>query len=123
MSVAAYEMPVKNLTLIPAVDLTAARYKFVFLDANGNGVLATAGGLTIGVLQEPNDVDQPARVMFSGISFIYLDGVVPNGSPVEVGANGKAKAHVVGTSTGTIVGIAVVGGSDAAGTIGSVLIK
>lgn len=117
MATRAYEMPVKCLTLVPAVDLTEARYTFVTADTNGNGIAATAGGPAVGILQEPNDVGQPAQVMFAGVSFVIFDGAVASGAAVEVGTGSKAKTH----GTGTVVGIAMVGGAD--GDIGCVLLK
>lgn len=117
----AYEMPVKSLTIVPAVDLTAQRYTFVHLNTDGKGVVATAKGESVGVLQEPNGVDQPANTMFAGISFVYFDGAVASGQEVEVGTGGKAKAHVPGTDTGIVKGICMVGGAD--GDIGCILLK
>jgi hypothetical protein len=117
MAKMAFEMPVKALTINPAVDFSEKRYRFVTLDSNGNGIIAPAGKAAIGVIQEPNNVNQPANVMFQGISFIVFDGTVASGAEVEVGTDGKAKTR----STGTLAGIAIVGGAD--GDIGCVLIK
>ena len=113
----AFQQPYKSMTVIPGVDLQAHRHKFVHLNANGKGILAAAGGATVGILQEPNDVDQPANVMIDGISFVYFDGAVAPGDEVEVGLEGRAKK----LSTGKKAGICIVGGAD--GEVGSVLIK
>ncbi len=117
MAIKAYEMPVKTLTGIPAVDFSSARYTFVNFNADGNIVAATAAGNAIGIIQEPNGIGQPAPVMFLGISFVIFDGAVASGADVEVGTGAKAKTH----GTGTVVGTAVVGGAD--GDIGCVLLK
>lgn len=113
----AYEMPFKSITLVPKVDMTANRYAFVTVDATGKAVIATAAGNAIGALQDPNNIDQPANVMVSGVTFAVADGTIAAGDVIEVGALGKAKKH----SSGTVVGIALVGG--ASGAVVSVLLK
>lgn len=113
----AFEQAWKNITGNPAIDFKDKRYTFVNYDANGNVVAATAAGTTIGVIQEPNNINQPAQVMVHGVSFITLGGTVAAGEEVEVGAAGK----MVKLATGKAVGICAVGG--VSGDIGSVLLK
>ena len=110
-------MPFKSITLIPGADLAEKRYHFVTVNAGGKGVVAGAGVKAVGVLQEPNNIDQPAQVMVSGVSFVKLGGIVAAGDPISIDADGKAVKTV---TTATVVGVALVGG--AAGAIGSVLI-
>lgn len=112
-----YEMPFKAITIVPDVDLTTHRYKFVTVKSNGKGILATAAGQAIGILQDPCNVDEPANTMIHGVSFVIFEGAVASGDEIEVGTDGKAKKLAAGKS----VGICMVGGAD--GDIGSVLIK
>ena len=112
----AYEMPFNKLTINPAVDFKEKRYTFVTVNAEGNGVTPAAGAAAIGVIQEPNSINEPAQVIVGGVSFIVLGGTVTAGQAVEVGADGKAVAH----DQGVKVGICLVGGES--GDIGSVLI-
>lgn len=129
-----YEMPLSTMTIVPGEDLTGKRYRFVTVDKSGKGIVAEAGGATVGVLQEPCSVDQPAKVMTYGISMVEIEGSLEAGALVAVGTDGKAKAAVEGAgAVGTdgeaqaavegagVVGVCVVGGSD--GNLGSVLLK
>ena len=112
----AYEMPFSRLTLVPAVDFKDKRYTLVTVNAEGKGISAVAGGAAVGVIQEPNNVNEPAQVITDGVSFVVLGGDVAAGAEVEVGADGKA----ITLATGKAVGICLVGG--AAGDIGSILL-
>jgi len=132
MAKKAFEQPFKNITGIPAVDLTEKRYCGVKFNANGDIVLAVAGDSICGVLQEPNDVGQPARIMNAGISFAIFGDVVASGADLSMKADGTfipaIKATVTDKATvdhlmsvSTVVATAVVGG--ASGDIGCVLLK
>ena len=113
----AYEMPFKRITLIPKVDLTAKRYCAVTVDSTGKAILPAAKAAIVGILQEPNNVDQPAQVMVSGVSFVILKGAVAAGAEVEVTADGTVQT----LTDGKAVGICLVGGAD--GAIGSILLN
>lgn len=129
----AFEQPFKYITGIPAVDFTEKRYYGVKFNTDGNIVLAGAGDPIVGVIQEPNDIDEPAQVMQSGITFAVFGGIVADGAEVSMDANGKFVAASTATftdkttadhilTTSKVVGIAVVGaGADL--DIGCVLLK
>lgn len=117
MAKRAFEIAWRHITGNPAVNFNGKRYTFVNYDADGNVVPATAGGATIGVIQEPNDVNQPAQIMALGFSFVVLGGTVAPGDEIEVGTDGKA----VKLASGKSVGICAVGGN--AGDMGTVLLK
>ena len=113
----AYEQVWKSITGVPGENFANKRYTFVNLDSSEKLVTASAGEIAIGVIQEPNNVGEPAQVVVHGVSFVQLGGTVAAGAEVEVGADGTA----VALATGKAVGICVVGGG--AGDIGSVLLK
>ena len=113
----AYQQAWKHITVVPAVNFDGKRYTFANVNSDGKGITAAAGEVAIGVIQEPNNIDEPAQVMAQGVSFIILGGTVAAGAQVEVGADGKA----IALATGVPVGICLVGG--VADDIGSVLLK
>lgn len=128
----AYEYPIRYLTGNPAADFTNKRYTAVKFDANGDIVPCGAGERAIGIIQEPNNVGEPAQVMIEGISFAVLGGTVAPNDEVSVDANGHivkastatfsdtgATAHTLNTTA--VIGVCVVGGN--AGEIGSILLK
>ncbi|MNM08211.1 hypothetical protein D3C81_182770 [compost metagenome] len=113
----AFEQSWKNITGNPAIDFKDKRYTFVNYNANGDVIAATAAGTAIGIIQEPNNINEPAQVMVHGVSFVLLGGTVAGGDEVEIGAGGE----MVKATTGKVVGICAVGG--VSGDIGSVLLK
>lgn len=127
----AYQMPFKNITIVPKATWAERRYHFVTLDDDGGGIVAAAGKNAIGVAQEPNGIGEPTTVMVQGVSFVVLGGTVEPGDEVSVGTNGvavKATAQTQATDSPfavtpatKVVGICMVGGGE--GAIGSVLLK
>lgn len=113
----------KSVTGIPATDMTDKRYTFVKLNTSGKIVTATAGSAAIGVLYEPNKVDEPAQVVAQGYAFVKLGAALQPGTPVMSDDNGYAVAHTVATAPAYnyVLGILVVGGNT--GDIGTVLLK
>lgn len=100
-------MPFGKITLNPAIDFAAKRYTFVTVNAAGNGIACPAAAKAVGVIQEPNNINEPAQVMVAGVSFIVLGGVVPTGSDVSVGEDGKA---IVTVAPAAVVGKCLAGG-------------
>jgi hypothetical protein len=117
MAKKAFKQIWKSITGTPAVDLAGKRYHFVNFDANGDINIPAAGGVAVGVLEEPNKVGEPAQVVASGFSYIILGGTVAAGAEVQADAAGAA----VALTTGKSLGILAVGG--VAGDIGTVLLK
>lgn len=113
----AYKQVWKSITGVPAENFAGKRYTFVTYNSEGKIIPAAAGGIAIGVLEEPNDVDQPAQVVAQGFMFVKLGAALEPGVEVQVGDNGTAVALADGKS----VGILHVGGT--AGSIGTVLLK
>ena len=118
MAKKAFKQVWKSITGTPSESLAGKRYRFVNYDANGDIVVATAGGVSIGITEEPNGIQEPTQVIAQGFMFVEYGGAVVAGTEVEVGTDGKA----VALNTGKVAGIAVVGGA-ADGDLGTVLLK
>lgn len=116
----AFKQVWKSITGVPAADLATKRYTFVKYDANGKIVSAGAGQRVIGVLEEPNDVDQPAQVVAQGFMYVKLGADLSAGAEVMSDANGAAIAYDSSVATNRYVGVLAVGG--ASGDIGTVLL-
>lgn len=118
MSGRAYEMPFGRITMVPAIDFKDARYTLVNFNADGKAIHAVGGKNAVGVIQEPNNINEPAQVTTHGISFVILGATAKAGDNLSVGTDGKAIPVDADTA---VVGICVVGGE--AGDIGSILLK
>ncbi len=131
----AYEDPGKQISLLAGADLSAKQYYAVKVDANGKVVVAGAGELAIGILQNKPAAGQIATVMVTGISKMVAGGVVASGELVASDAVGKAKAAVkgktdtsdAGVAADPLIGSAILGiallGAAADGNVISVLIQ
>lgn len=118
MAKSAFKQVWKSVTGTPAVDFKDKRYTFVNYNSDGDIVTASAAGPVIGVLEEPNNVGQPAQVVASGFMFIILGAALTAGTEVASDATGRAVAAVDGEGA---VGILAVGG--AVNGIGTILFK
>lgn len=123
MAKKAFKQVWKSITGVPAVDFAGKRYTAVQFNAEGDIIPAVAGGPVVGILEEPNNVGEPAQVVASGFMFAVLGATVAAGSAVMSDANGKLVAHVSAASPATnhVVGILQVGG--VLNDIGTVLLK
>lgn len=84
----AYEVPVLTVTVPAGADLSGSQYRLVKLDANGNAILATAGDLCVGVLQNKPTLGQGATIMMDGITKFIAGAAVASGVGVQSDANG-----------------------------------
>lgn len=109
----AYEIPVFDIgTLVAGADLSAAQYRFVKTDANGQVVLAGAGEPVTGVLQNKPAAGQAAQVRIYGVTKVVAGGAVGEGTLVAADASAKAVAATVttaDTTTGALTGSHVAG--------------
>lgn len=104
----------KSITGVPAVDFKDKRHTAVNYQEDGRVVSATAAGHSIGIIYEPNNVDEPAQVVASGYAFVRYGAAVKAGQALEVGTGGK----LIPLATGVKVGIAAVSGpADSLGTV------
>lgn len=99
-----------NFTGIAGENLTNQEYRAVNYNANGQVVLAAAGGRSIGILQMGDNVGRPVTIMKTGIS------IVRYGAPVLAGADLASDA--VGDLVPAVPLDVVVGYANAAGAAG-----
>lgn len=102
----AYEIP--NLRFSMPAGEDVARRRFVAVDSDGRGVIATAAGSAIGVSMN-QAADGEVLEIADGIVMVEASAAITAGADVEVGANGKAVAK----TTGIGVGVAITGATGA----------
>ena len=83
--------------LVAAADLSAKQYFGVKVDSAGKiALIAAAGELAIGILQNKPEAAQAAEVMVSGVSKGVASGAIAAGAKVAFDSAGKLKAAVLG---------------------------
>lgn len=102
----AYEIPNLRFSLPAGEDIP--RRRFVGVNASGEGVIASAGGLTIGVSMN-EAADGEVLEIADGIVMVEAGGAITPGASIEVGTDGKA----VTTSNGVVVGTALTSAASA----------
>ena len=102
----AYEIP--NLRFSLPAGTNIPRRRFVSVNSSGKGVIATAGGLTIGVSMNEAAAGEVLEVA-DGIVVVEAGGAITPGAGIEVGTDGKA----VTNTTGVVVGTALTGAANA----------
>lgn len=111
----AYGGPDLNDYSLPAAaDLSTHQYKFMTIDANGRGTIATSGtDVLIGILQnKPSAQDAPARIRPMGnISKLVAGEALAEGALITSNAQGFGTATVTDTLMVGAVCLAAVGGS------------
>jgi hypothetical protein len=98
----AYEIP--NLRFSMPAGEDVARRRFVTVNADSEGVIATAAGAALGVSMNQAAEGEVLEIA-DGIVMVDAGAAVNAGSDVEVGADGKA----VTKTTGVGVGVAITG--------------
>lgn len=99
----AYEssQPVK-VSLRAGADLSAAQYKFVKLDTDGEVIVAAATtDRPIGVLQNAPVSGETAEVAVAGITKVKAGGSASVGNPVFTSASATAVTAVIGSAAST----------------------
>lgn len=99
----AYEIPVQTTSLITGADLSGKQFYAVKINSSGNAVLAGAGEVAVGILQDTPVSGQVCNVMVLGETKAIYGGNVTAGAKLASDANGKLVAV---TSTESVVGIA-----------------
>ncbi len=112
-----YEVPIFNMTLEAAADLSAKQYLAIKVDANGKAAVAGDGENAIGILQNVPKAGQAATVMSLGISNAIYGDAVTAGNNVAVDAAGKI---VPAVGNDAVLGIALSTG--VANQVGSIFI-
>lgn len=122
----AWELPIQLITAKAGEDLSAAQYRAVKFNANGEAVKAGAAEAAIGILQNAPKLGEYATIMVSGISKAVIGAVaVTPGTKLTPDANGALEAATpidFTTSTPPDPVIAIAVAAAGAGAIGSVLI-
>jgi hypothetical protein len=99
-------------------DLSTKQYHVVKLDAQGKAVLAGAGELSLGILQNDPSEGQACDIAVDGVSKAKAGASITLGSLLSANANGQV---VPATSGDYVIGIALEAASS--GDIVSVLIR
>ena len=102
----AYEIPNQRFSL-PAGELVARR-RFVNVNSDGAGVIATAAGSAIGVSMNQAAAGEVLEIA-DGIVIVEASGIIAAGAAVQVDTAGKAATK----STGIGVGVAMTGAGGA----------
>lgn len=115
-----FEIPLYNITLEAAADLSNNQYYAVKVDSNGKAALAGAGENAVGILQDVPSQGQAATVMVLGTSKVIYGATVTAGQKLMVDTNGKAVPYAAPGAgvTNHVIGIALSSGqADEEGTI------
>lgn len=97
------EMPLFDLPLEAAADLSAKMYFAVLIDSNGKAALGGAGTGRF-ILQNTPEAGQAASVRVHGVSFGKAAAAIAKGAQVASDANGKLVTATAGT---IVIGIAL----------------
>lgn len=110
-----------DITLPAAADLSTYQYRFITIDANGRGTVATATtDAVVGILQnKPSAANVPARVRVHGISKHVAGAAQNEGAYLSPGVEGCGTAT---TQAGAIVGAMVLTASGGSGDLNDVLL-
>lgn len=100
----AYEIPGNQFTLISATAI--ANYKLIAVDANGQGIVATASTPVVGACRGTVSDAEWAISVADGFVIVEAGGAVAAGSAVASNATGQAIA-VTDPSTELTCGIAI----------------
>lgn len=97
----AYEIPLFQITLPAAADLSAEQHKFVKLNSSGQvAAIAAATDIPCGVLQnKPSAAGAAAAVLTLGVTKLQGDADLAKGAQIGTSADGQAVALVAGTDT------------------------
>ena len=112
----AYEIP--NLRFSMPAGEDVARRRFVAVDSDGKGVVATAGSTVIGVSMN-QAADGEVLEIADGIAMVEAGAAIAAGASVSVGTAGKAAVAGTGTAVaGTALTAAAAAGQLIAVKIG-----
>lgn len=111
----AYEIP--NLRFSMPAGEDVARRRFVAVDSDGKGVIATAAGPAIGVSMN-QAADGEVLEIADGIAMVEAGAAIAAGAIIEVGTSGKAVTNTSGVGIGTALTAAAAAGQLIAVKIG-----
>lgn len=99
-----YEIPVHQLTLVAAADLSAKQYYFVKVDTAGKAAVCGAGEKAIGVVQNAPTAGVASTVMVLGVTQVVASAAIAYGANVASTATGTA---VTAAGTAAVLGVAL----------------
>ncbi len=102
----AWENPVHDISLPAGADLSGSQYFIVAVNANGEAVLAGAGAIAIGVLQNKPGLGQSAQVRVLGETKMVAGAAINRGQLIAADAAGKAKVAVPASTNTSDAGVA-----------------
>ena len=111
----AYEIP--NLRFSMPAGEDVARRRFVAVDSDGKGVIATAAGPAIGVSMN-QAADGEVLEIADGIAMVEAGAAIAAGASIAVGTAGKAAVAGTGIVVGTALTAAAAAGQLIAVKIG-----
>lgn len=92
--------------LVAGADLSSSQFHAVNLDSNGDVVLSTAGGQTVGALGNKPQDTEAATVNNTGVVYMKAGAAISKGAAVQVGTGGKIVTHTTGVSIGRLLSVA-----------------
>ena len=108
----------QSITLLAGADLSAAQFRFVKTNSSGYAVLAGAGEMANGAVQNDPEMEQAAVVDISGVTKVEAAAAINPGALVASNGDGKA---VTATAEDYALGTALETGAD--GRIISILFQ
>jgi hypothetical protein len=98
--------PLVSVTRPAGADLTTRQFFAVKVGSDGRVVLAAAGEMALGILQNNPAVNVAATIAMAGTSKAVAGGVINAGDPVAADANGRIVAAVRGRTNTSDAGVA-----------------
>lgn len=111
-----YSEALTTISRPAASDLSALQYRFVTTNSAGAIILAGAGAVVLGVLQNKPLSGEPAAVAIAGVSKVVAGAAYAGDANLVSDANGKA----VAAATGDYIRGRALGAPGAADVIGSI---
>ncbi len=102
----AWEIPVHDISLPAGADLSGNQYYIVGINASGQAVLAGAGAMAVGVVQNKPKLGESAQVRILGESKVVAGAAITRGQLVAADAAGKAKVAVTASTNTADAGVA-----------------
>ena len=111
-----------DITLPAAANFSSYQYRFMTVDSNGRGTIATAyTAKPIGILQnKPDAADKPANIRVAGIAKLEFGAAADEGALLAANGEGYGTTTTLDTAHYGAIALHAAGGS---GDIQDVLVK
>jgi len=104
----AYEIPILNISLIAAADLSAKQYCAVKVDSAGKAALSSTGDNALGILQDKPVAGAVGAVMIAGVTKAVYGDTVTAGGNLSADSAGRL---IPTTSTNAVLATALESGA------------